>query len=348
MPALQHITAGSRREVVRLFEGLNTIGRSERNYIRLNLPDVSRHHASITCQNNNCLLENRSVTSQTLVNRNRVVGEYRLIHGDIIRIGRIEFMFLDSNDVDDMSDDGEDPAGEFTGLKIAQPTANDPDDSIRRKLAKTGQIDLSSGLPDAGLSPHKVVSRISLTNEPEAAIVISDPQAKLAMTLRIVDDVTLFLADEFDAILTEAIYREFPGCEQIVICVAVPGDNWIEVLVDARHKASGVVKCSSCISHSIDNSEAILLYDLWRGTPQDRPAISELDRMSVMVAPMHSASGMTLGAVQLNSSPARERFSSKDLERLVLVTRVLSLTASVFLRRLTNGSNTIVPPADPE
>ncbi|MBL8809757.1 MAG: FHA domain-containing protein [Planctomycetaceae bacterium] len=348
MPALQHITAGSRREVVRLYEGLTTIGRSERNHIRLNLPDVSRHHASITNHNNNnCVLENRSITSQTLVNRNPVVGEYRLIHGDIIRIGRIELMFLDSNDVDDMSDDGGDSAGEFTGLKIAQPSATDPDDSIRRKLAKTGQIDLPSGSPDAGLSQHKVVSRIAILNEPEAAIIISDPQAKLALTLRMIDDIAMFLADEFDEILSEAIYREFPGCEQIVICVAVPSNNWTEVLVNARHKASGVVNCSSCISHAIFNAEALLLYDLWKGTPQDRPAISELDRMSVMVAPMQSTSGVTLGAIQLNSSPHRERFSPKDLERLVLVARLLSLTISVFLRRLANGSNSDSP-ADPE
>mgnify|MGYP003352223828 FL=1 len=159
------------------------------------------------------------------MNRNPVVGEHRLIHGDIIRIGRVELMFLDSNDVDDMSDDGGEAAEEFTGLKVAQPTATDPDDSIRRKLAKTGQIDLPSGSADDGLSQHKVVSRISLTNEPEAAIVMSDPQAKLAMTLRMIDDVSLFLADEFDEILHEAIYREFPGCEQIVISVALPSNT---------------------------------------------------------------------------------------------------------------------------
>lgn len=344
MPALQHITPGSRREVFRLIEGVTTIGRSERNFVRLNLPDVSRHHASITCHNNLCVLENRSVSSQTIVNRSRVVGEHRLVHGDIIRIGRIELMYLDSNDVDDMSDDGM-VAG---GLAIAEPSSTDPDDSIRRRLAKTGQIDLSTDLHDGVLNQEKIVSRITLADEPNAAIVISDPQAKLSLTFRLVDDVSAFLSDELDEILTEAIYREFPECDQIVITIASATDTWVDVLVNARHKASGAVKCSSCMTHAIQHSEALLIYDLWKDTPQDRPALSNLDRMSVMVAPMMSASGHKFGAIQLLSSPARERFTPKDLERLVVVARVLSLTVSVFQRRLVNTQSTIIPPADPE
>ncbi len=344
MPALQHITPGSRREVFRLIEGVTTIGRSERNFVRLNLPDVSRDHASITCHNNLCVLRNRSVSSHTIVNRSRIEGEHRLVHGDIIRIGSIELMYLDSNDADDMSDDGM-MAG---GLAIAEPSSTDPDDSIRRRLAKTGQIDLSAALHDGVLNQEKIIHRIPLADEPNAAIVISDPQAKLSLTFRLVDDVSAFLADELDEILTEAIYRELPGCDQIVISVAFGPNNWVDVLVNARHKAGGVVKCSSCMTQAIQHSEAILVYDLWKDTPQDRPALSNLDRMSVMAAPMMSASGHRFGAIQLLSSPTRERFSPKDLERLVVVSRVLSLTVTVFQRRLLNIQNTIVPPTDPE
>lgn len=348
MPALQMLTSGSRPEVFRLIEGNTSIGRSDNNFIRLNQPDVSRRHATITCQNRLCILTNNSVSSGTLVNNSRVTDAHRLVHGDIIRIGHIELMFLDSNDVDDMSDDGM----EAGGLAVAAPAESDPDGSIRHNLAETGKFELSP-VSSNSLNQHKVVQKISLANEPDAALLLSDPHAKLSFVLRLIDDVTHFLRTEQTEILCEAIYREFPGCEQILVCLTEPsGQELIVALADARRGATTNVKCQSCISNAIQMSEAMLVYDLWRDSPQERPSLSDLDRMSVMVAPLQAGNdripGARIpGAIQLLSSPTRDRFSPKDLERFVIAARVLSLAAPTLSRNLINGSKTILPPPDP-
>lgn len=323
MPALQKLSSGSRPEVFRLIEGHTTIGRSENNFIRLNQPDVSRRHATITCQNRLCVLTNNSTSSFTIVNNTRVNDAHRLVHGDIIRIGHVELMFLDSNDVDDMSDDGM----EAGGLAVAPPAESDPDGSIRRNPAETGRFPLDP-TSLTGLKQHKVVHKLSLTDEPDAALLLSDPHAKLSLVLRLVEDVKFFLRTEHHEIICESIYREFPGCEQILICLTEPSGAELNVaLVDARHKAVMAAKCQSCISHAILNSEALLVYDLWKDSPQKRPSLSDLDRMSVMVAPLQAGKDQILGAIQLLSSPTRDRFTARDLEKFVLATRVLSMTA---------------------
>lgn len=346
MPALQMLSSGSRPEVFRLIEGNTSIGRSENNFIRLNQPDVSRRHATITCKNRLCVLTNNSVSSYTIVNNARVNDSHRLVHGDIIRIGHNELMFLDSNDVDDMSDDGM----EAGGLAVAPPAESDPDGSIRHNLAESGKFQLDPA-SSAGLKQHKVIRRISLANEPDAALLLSDPQAKLSFVLRLVDNVACFLRTEHQEMICEAIYREFPGCEQILICLTEPSGTEVHVvLVDAQQKAAMAVKCQSCISDAILNSEALLVYDLWKDSPQKRPSLSDLDRMSVMVAPLQAGKDQILGAIQLLSSPTRERFTARDLEKFVLATRVLSMAAPTLNRNLINGSRTIIPqpesPAD--
>ncbi len=342
MPALQKLSSGSRPEVFRLIEGHTSIGRSENNFIRLNQPDVSRRHATITCHNRLCTLTNNSTSSFTVVNNTRVTDAHRLVHGDIIRIGHIELMFLDSNDVDDMSDDGM----EAGGLAVAAPAENDPDGSIRRHVAEAGKFQLDP-TSSTGLKQHKVVHRLSLTDEPDAALLLSDPHAKLSCTLRVVEDVKFFLRTEQYEIICESIYREFPGCEQILICLTEPSGKDLNVaLVDARHKAAMAAKCQSCISHAILNSEALLVYDLWKDSPQKRPSLSDLDRMSVMVAPLQAGKDQILGAIQLLSSPARDRFTARDLEKFVLATRVLSMAAPTLNRNFIHGSRTIIPPPE--
>lgn len=343
MPALQQITSGSRREVFRLIEGKTSIGRSENNFIRLNQPDVSRRHATITCQNRLCVLTNNSVSSFTMVNNARITDVHRLVHGDIIRIGHIELMFLDSNDVDDMSDDGM----EAGGLAVAVPAENDPDGSIRRHPAEGGRLELGSALSD-DLSHHKVVHKISLTDEPDAMLLLSDPQAKLSFVLRLIDDITCFLRAEQGEILCEAIYREFPGCDQILVCLTDSSGTALNVaLSSSRQKASVAVQCQSCVSNAIRNVEAMLVYDLWKDSPQQRPSLSDLDRMSVMVAPLQAGDDLVVGAIQLLSSPARERFSRKDLEKIVLATRVLGLTVPTLSRNIISGTKTFVPTEPP-
>lgn len=322
MPALQRITPGTNRELFRLIEGVTTIGRADNNFVRLNYLDVSRKHAVIECTENRCVISNLSLSSQTHVNNRKVAGHQRLVHGDVIRIGSVEMIFLESDNVDDMSDDAVLP----DRLTVAPPLEEDPDHSVRRKLSKSGEIQLPAETGPGGISQHKVVYRVRLDADPTASVLMNDATSKLSCLLRLVEDLKSFQEEEDNRVLCESIYREFPGCDQIVITRSSSCTSPIQVLLtDARHKSNSAVTCFQVISHSMQEAEAVLLYDLWKDAPQSRPGLTNMDRLSIMVAPIRTADGRCLGAVQLLSAPSQDRFTERDLEKLSLAAKLLCL-----------------------
>jgi two-component system, cell cycle response regulator len=71
------------------------IGRSSKADIQVDQESISRHHAKIvTKQNNNVSVVDMGSTNGTFVNDEKVVGEYRMRNGDLVKIGRTVFKFI--------------------------------------------------------------------------------------------------------------------------------------------------------------------------------------------------------------------------------------------------------------
>lgn len=68
------------------------IGRDPENDFMIDHPQVSRKHASIILQNNQCYLEDIGSSNGTYINKNRVTGRYRLVNGDVIGLGGVVLM----------------------------------------------------------------------------------------------------------------------------------------------------------------------------------------------------------------------------------------------------------------
>ena len=92
-PVLEGSSAGlvGRRFVLRT--GRQTIGRRDDNDIVVSDPSVSASHAWIINQQGHCVIMNTLSTNGTFVNDKRI-HETILKHGDRIRLGRTELVFL--------------------------------------------------------------------------------------------------------------------------------------------------------------------------------------------------------------------------------------------------------------
>lgn len=70
------------------------IGRKNDNFIVLDDPYASAHHARIFIKNNHCILEDLNSTNGILLNGNKVTGRKYLNSGDEIRIGNTSFKVI--------------------------------------------------------------------------------------------------------------------------------------------------------------------------------------------------------------------------------------------------------------
>ena len=73
-----------------------SLGRESDNVISLDDPEASRHHASIRRIANDFLFIDQRSTNGSFVN-GEPVSDHLLAHGDVIRIGQIEFVFADDD-----------------------------------------------------------------------------------------------------------------------------------------------------------------------------------------------------------------------------------------------------------
>ena len=92
-PVLEGMSPGIEGRRYTLRAGRQTIGRREDNDIVLDEPSVSSSHAWILNQQGHHVVMNMLSTNGTFVNDERV-HEATLRHGDRVRLGQAEFVFL--------------------------------------------------------------------------------------------------------------------------------------------------------------------------------------------------------------------------------------------------------------
>jgi len=92
-PVLEGTNAGLEGQRFSLRAGRQTIGRRDGNNIVISDLSVSSEHAWIMNQQGHYVIMNTLSTNGTFVNNQRV-HEATLKHGDLIRLGQVEFVFL--------------------------------------------------------------------------------------------------------------------------------------------------------------------------------------------------------------------------------------------------------------
>jgi len=74
-----------------------TIGRHPDNDISIEDPSASRHHARVEVTESGLVLADAESGNGTYLNGEKVTGASKLMPGDRIRIGRTEFVLLESD-----------------------------------------------------------------------------------------------------------------------------------------------------------------------------------------------------------------------------------------------------------
>lgn len=92
-PVLEGLSAGLQMQRFTLRAGRQAIGRGSNNDIIVDDPSVSTAHAWIINQQGRYLIMNTLSTNGTFVNDRRI-HEASLKHGDHIRVGQVELLFL--------------------------------------------------------------------------------------------------------------------------------------------------------------------------------------------------------------------------------------------------------------
>jgi hypothetical protein len=92
-PVLEGTSAAIKGRRFTLRAGRQTIGRGGENDIIISDPSVSSTHAWVMNQQGHCVVMNTLSTNGTFVNNKRV-HEATIRHGDRIRFGQSEFVFL--------------------------------------------------------------------------------------------------------------------------------------------------------------------------------------------------------------------------------------------------------------
>jgi pSer/pThr/pTyr-binding forkhead associated (FHA) protein len=92
-PVLEGVSAGLEGRRFSLRSGRQTVGRGGNNDILVEDPSVSSSHAWIINQHGHYVIMNTLSTNGTFVNDKRI-HEAILKHGDHIRLGQAEFVFL--------------------------------------------------------------------------------------------------------------------------------------------------------------------------------------------------------------------------------------------------------------
>lgn len=77
--------------------GQLNVGRVGGNEIILRDPYVSKKHARIFGKDNSYYIEDLGSSNGTYINGRRIVETTEIIHGDRIKIGQIEFLFVNEN-----------------------------------------------------------------------------------------------------------------------------------------------------------------------------------------------------------------------------------------------------------
>jgi pSer/pThr/pTyr-binding forkhead associated (FHA) protein len=92
-PVLESVSVGTGQQRFFIQSGRQTIGRAASSDIVVDSPSVSSTHAWITNQKGRCVIMNTLSTNGTFVNGKRV-HKATLKHGDRVRLGQSEFLFL--------------------------------------------------------------------------------------------------------------------------------------------------------------------------------------------------------------------------------------------------------------
>lgn len=326
MAAIEQLTGLRAGHVFPMLGDSLKIGRSDECDVRVTLPAVSRQHCEILRTDSGFILRDLGSRNQTVLNGKKIQSDESLVDSDEIQVSAIRFRFLEQ---DSLRED----SGSW-GIRAAVITIDSPDDdseaeeekSIRREEVFPGQKISDSSLNHGHINGNRIATRIEIADGSGGWPVVNECVVKLNQVLQLMHQMRRrTTVDEILGGCLKHLFEVFPLAQNIAVVLSSDDADGIHVAAAvSRHAQTPEVQvCLPVIRQAMQNREALLYTDHWKDHSSGEQPGGILK--SIMVNPMTSTSSFCRGAIQLECSANPSGFEPKDLERLAILTHVVSV-----------------------
>lgn len=334
MAVLQKFVRGKAKEAIELTPGTVRIGRGSGNDLLLTPAAASKTHAMIRCFEGHCEITDLASRNGTLVNGIRIQGSHQLQNGDKLDFAGATFIYLDSAvEVDEdssgvLSSDSRHPLKVHTPL----PDHYDPEQSIRRKIVREGDIVSPDDLREfPGVEGPRVIATLDIHNLPLASWNQSDSTRKVWHILRLTRAITAYHEHHRINNVLEVLLELFPDASHALMAIeGASADGFRVIGTVSRQAGDAVFFCHPLVRRAVTDCEGLLVSDHWRNVPDAKPKLTDLNRQSLLCVPIPGPARACQGAIQLQANDSRRPFSESDLQRLAVISHVLGATIPGF------------------
>ena len=333
MAVLQRMVRGRAKGFVQLSPGTLRIGRSEENEIRLTAGAASKSHATIECFESHCEVTDRDSRNGTFVNGIRIDRKHHLRDGEILDFAGETFVYLDSEMGLDESF-GSSNSRPANPLKVLTPLPDnlEPEQSIRRKIVRTGDVVSGHDLKKSpGIDGPRVIAALNMYDLPLATWDYSDSTRKISHVLRLTQAIIAYHEHRRINDLLQVLLDLISAASHAIMAIDDETvDGYRIIATVSRPDGDVVFLCHSLMHRSVKDGEGLLVTDHWRKDPNTKPKLTELNRQSLLCVPIPGPDQICKGVIQLQANDPSRPFSLQDLQRLAVLSYVLGATLPGF------------------
>lgn len=334
MPFLQKMVRGKVKDVVRLPYGTIRVGRAEGNDVLLTAAAASKSHAIINCCETHSEVKDLDSRNGTLVNGIRIKSNKRLRHRDILEFAGATFIYLETEPEvdDDSSGSSFDPEQNALKMMTPLPDDGDPEQSIRRKIVRTGDVVSPEELIEhPGIEGPRVVASLNLHDLPLGSWGKEDSTRKLSHVLRLSLAIIDSPASNRIDVVLRTLLELFSAASHALIAIDEESSDGFRIIAtNSRENGDAVFLCHPLMRRSVSECEGLLVTDHWRKDPNAKPKISDLSRQSLLCVPIPGPDKTCQGVIQMQANDPRRPFNEQDLQRLAVLSHVLAATLPGF------------------
>ncbi|HIE97044.1 MAG TPA: FHA domain-containing protein [Planctomycetes bacterium] len=304
-----------------ILDDVTTIGRHDDCEVIVPSPAVSRFHARITCENDRFFVEDLNSRNGTLLNGQKIQERTLLNDGDQVEFSTLPYAFVTQNWLSEA-------AGSW-GVKAkvisVSSTGSDNEDSIRRLIVAPGDHISNDDLGTDIVREGQVVNRMSITDD-SAWPVLTDATQKLNHVLRMVYGLRrTIVRDEVISCVLQNLFDVFQSAERIAVVLRNEHGKGIEVAAAVSRLPDEEVQiCLPVVRSCMQNTEAMLYVDHWKGETSGNAELENPTMRSIMCVPLIGVIGHSIGAIQVDNKNARRPLEKENLEQLVVISQVIS------------------------
>ena len=330
MPFLQKVVRGKAKEILQLPFGTLRVGRADGSDVLLTAAAASKSHALIECCETHTDVKDLDSRNGTLVNGIRIKGNKRLRHRDILEFPGVTYVYFETAPEVDDDSSGFSYDSERNALKMMTPlpAEADPEESIRRKLVRTGDVVSPEELVEhPGIDGPRVVASLELHDLPLGTWSRDDSSRKLSHVVRLSQ--AIINSPEVNRIdfVLRSLLDLFSAASHALIAIDEESSDGFRIIAaNSREDGDAVFLCHPLMRRSVAESEGLLVTDHWRKDPNEKPKISDLSRQSLLCMPIPGPNQTCQGVIQMQADDPRRPFHEQDLQRLAVLSCVLAAT----------------------